>query len=157
MGTDAKAATLDILEALLCAPPPQAPADVEAFPNQRALARLVRRVAPPASPVSSPVSPPAKPRPAARPLRFEAVAPAPTGPKRRSGKRKTTQYFAETTAARLDAAKASLAGTAKGRVTKSGIVEAALALALDAFESGGEKSPLAKRLTRSGKAGRAQS
>lgn len=157
MGTDAKAATLDILEALLCAPPPQAPNDVEAFPNQRALARLVRRVAPPAPPAASPVSLPAMPRPAARPLRFEAAVPAPTGPKRTSGKRKTTQYFAETTAARLDAAKTTLAGTAKTRVTKSGIVEAALALALDAFESGGEKSPLAKRLTGSGKAGRTRS
>ena len=57
-------------------------------------------------------------------------------------------------AARLDAAQARLRAAEKGRVTKSGLVEAALELALDAFEAEGEQSPLCRRLGRTPSAGR---
>ena len=48
MPADAKAATVDILEALLATPPAAPTSGAEAFPNQAALARLVRRIPGPA-------------------------------------------------------------------------------------------------------------
>ncbi len=145
MGTDAKAATVDILEALLCAPPPKAPNDTEAFPHQRALARLVRRLA------DAPPSPPRREARPARPQPPAAVPPAPA--KRTTAKRKATHYVAPATALRLDQAKAALSASAASRVTKSAIVEAALTLALDGLEAGGPASPLARCLARSGQGG----
>jgi hypothetical protein len=145
MGTDAKAATVDILEALLSGPPAEPPAASEAFPDPSPLARLLRRVPGPA-----PVPRPARSRTA--PL--AAIAPAVPPAAKPRAKRKATHYFEETVAARLDATRDALAGSRPGRVTKSGIVEAALALALDAYEAEGEDSPLCRRLGRTAVAGR---
>ncbi len=154
MSSDAKAACVDILEALLTAPPAVAPHDevTERFPNQRALADLLRRAGArsrgePRKPAAP--TPPATPIPAApaAPPPSEAVASAPVAaPTPRRRKRKTTQYFAVATAARLDRARTALAVGRPGRTTKSGIVEAALTLALDAFEADRGESPLARRL-----------
>lgn len=145
MPADAKAATVDILEALLTTTP-AAPSDgAEAFPNQAALARLVRRIPGPA-PAQKP-EPPRAPCPApATPAAPRAAAPR--------AKRKATHYLSQAAAARLDAAQAHLRAAGQGRVTKSGLVEAALELALDAFEAVGERSPLCRRLGRTPSAGR---
>ncbi|WP_300154286.1 hypothetical protein [Solidesulfovibrio sp.] len=140
MGTDAEAATVDILEALLSAPPAESPAASEAFPDPSCLARLLR---------PAPAPRPAKPR-----LVPASAAPAPPPAARARAKRKATHYFEETVAARLDAARDALTGRGPGRVTKSGIVEAALALALDAYEAEGQDSPLCRRLGRTAVAGR---
>ncbi|WP_428565410.1 MAG: hypothetical protein ACP59X_04270 [Solidesulfovibrio sp. DCME] len=147
MATDTKAAAVDILADLLCAPPPKAPSDrdPEAFPHQRALARLVRRLAEPQASPPRRESQPAKPEPLA------AVPPA--AAKRKAAKRKATHYVAPATALRLDQAKAALSAAAQGRVSKSAIVEAALTLALDGLEAAGGHSPLARRLASPGDAG----
>jgi len=141
MPADANAATVDILEALLATPP----AGAEAFPNQAALARLVRRIPGPA-----PARKPEPPR-ARRPTPAAPAVPRAAAPR---AKRKATHYLSEDAAARLDAAQARLRAAEKGRVTKSGLVEAALELALDAFEAEGEQSPLCRRLGRTPSAGR---
>ena len=145
MPADAKAATVDILEALLATPPAAPPEGAEAFPNQAALARLVRRIPGPA--------PARKPEPtrARRPTPAAPAVPRAAAPR---AKRKATHYLSEDAAARLDAAQARLRAAEKGRVTKSGLVEAALELALDAFEAEGEQSPLCRRLGRTPSAGR---
>lgn len=148
MPADANAATVDILEALLATPAAAPPAGAEAFPNQAALARLVRRIPGPA--LTRKPEPPRAPRPA---MAAPAVPAAPRAAVPRA-KRKATHYLSEDAAARLDAAQARLRGVEKGRVTKSGLVEAALELALDAFEAEGEKSPLCRRLGRTPSAGR---
>ena len=152
MPADANAATVDILEALLTTPPAAPPEGAEAFPNQAALARLVRRIPGPA-PARKPEPPRAR-RPAMAAMAMpEAVPAAPRVAAART-KRKATHYLSEDAAARLDAAQARLRAAEKGRVTKSGLVEAALELALDAFEAEGERSPLCRRLGRTPSAGR---
>ena len=151
MPADANAATVDILEALLATPPAAPPEGAEAFPNQAALARLVRRIPGPA-PARNP-EPPRAPRPAMAAMAAPAVPAAPHAAAPRA-KRKATHYLSEDAAARLDAAQARLRAAEKGRVTKSGLVEAALELALDAFEAEGEQSPLCRRLGRTPSAGR---
>jgi hypothetical protein len=145
MPADANAATVDILEALLATPPAAPPEGAEAFPNQAALARLVRRIPGPA--------PARKPEPtrARRPTPAAPAVPRAAAPRT---KRKATHYLSEDAAARLDAAQARLRAAEKGRVTKSGLVETALELALDAFEAEGEQSPLCRRLGRTPSAGR---
>jgi hypothetical protein len=145
MPADAKAATVDILEALLATPPAAPTSGAEAFPNQAALARLVRRIPGPA-PARKP-EPPRAPRPAPA----AQAAPRAAAPR---AKRKATHYLSQDAAVRLDAAQARLRAAEMGRVTKSGLVEAALELALDAFEADGEKSPLCRRLGRTPSAGR---
>lgn len=148
MPADANAATVDILEALLATPPAAPPEGAEAFPNQAALARLVRRIPGPA-PARNP-EPSRAPRPAMAAMAVPA-APRAAAPR---AKRKATHYLSEDAAARLDAAQERLRAAEKGRVTKSGLVEAALELALDAFEADGEQSPLCRRLGRTPSAGR---
>ena len=148
MPADAKAATVDILEALLATPPAAPTSGAEAFPNPAALARLVRRIPGPAPARNT--EPPRARRPA---MAAPAVPAAPRAAAPRA-KRKATHYLSEDAAARLDAAQARLRAAEKGRVTKSGLVEAALELALDAFEAEGEQSPLCRRLGRTPSAGR---
>lgn len=146
MRSDTPAASVDILDALLSAP--AAPESGDAFPGLESLERLIRRVAmPPAAKKSEP----AAPRPKATPTPL-AVVP------RSAPKRKVTHYIEEVTRARLDRARDALAAltapiigdaeprSKKVRITKSGLVEAALALALDGFEAAGPQSPLARRL-----------
>lgn len=140
MPADAKAATVDILEVLLATPPAAPTSGAEAFPNQAALARLVRRIPGPV--------------PARKPEPHRARRPAMAAPAAPRAKRKATHYLSQDAAARLNAAQARLRAAEMGRVTKSGLVEAALELALDAFEADGEKSPLCRRLGRTPSAGR---
>ena len=151
MPADAKAATVDILEALLATPPAAPTSGAEAFPNQAALARLVRRIPGPAPARNT--EPPRARRPAMAAMAAPAVPAAPRAAAPRA-KRKATHYLSQAAAARLDAAQARLRAAGQGRVTKSGLVEAALELALDAFEAVGERSLLCRRLGRTPSAGR---
>uniref|UniRef100_I2Q4P4 Uncharacterized protein n=1 Tax=Desulfovibrio sp. U5L TaxID=596152 RepID=I2Q4P4_9BACT len=179
MRSDTPAASVDILDALLCGPASPAagpaasaaspgPAPEEAFPGLHSLERLIRRAAGPPPPKKA--ATPA-PRPQAAPLAAPATSPgdAPAVPLRavsappavatlaavRPARRKVTHAIAETTCHRLDRARDALEAATrsaapgpgkKPRVTKAGLVEAALALALDGFEATGPASPLARRL-----------
>lgn len=134
MRSDTPAASVDILDALLSGPTD------DIFPGQEALDRLIRRA----------VAPPPKSRPAA-PRAVALLRPAPAGP--RPAKRKTTHYIDQMVSDRLDQARDTLAamaarpdGPSLHRVTKSALVEAALDLALDAFEAAGRSSPLVRCL-----------
>ena len=130
-------AAVDIMDDLLRA------SDAAPYPGQAALERLIRRAAAPL-----PGRPQAAPRPLpAGPARCpvpQKLRPAP--------KRKATHYFDIEAANRLSAARDaldSLARAAPGqsrRVSKSAVIEAALILACDAFETAGPESPLARRL-----------
>lgn len=136
-------AAVDILDALLSPADPTPPAAAgpeAAFLNLPSLDRLIRRAAAPPDRKKTVQAPP---RPKA-PTALRDVAP------RKTPKRKVTHYVEEATRDRLDRTKDALAalaaGQTGGRITKSGLVEAALSLALDEFEASGPDSPLAKHL-----------
>lgn len=136
MPSHTPAVAVDILDVLLSDDPGTAG---ETFPGQEALERLVRRA-------MFPSPAPTGKRPAARPAAVKPVpAPNRAAPKRAVPKRKVTHYIGQETSQRLDAAKEALTACANTRVTKSGIAEAALTLALNAFETAGAESELAKR------------
>ncbi|EHJ47432.1 hypothetical protein DFW101_1424 [Solidesulfovibrio carbinoliphilus subsp. oakridgensis] len=172
MRSDTPAASVDILDALLSGPAAPAAGSAsdpgEAFPGLHSLERLIRRAASPPPPRKA--ATPA-PRPQAAP--FAAPAPSPgeapavplgavsappavaTLAATRPARRKVTHAITETTCHRLDRARDALEAAArsaapgpgkKPRVTKAGLVEAALALALDGFEATGRASPLARHL-----------
>jgi hypothetical protein len=133
-------AAVDIMDDLLRA------SDDAPYPGQQALERLIRRAAAP-----RPATPPAvaKPAPAGPGLR-----PVPAKAKK-VPKRKATHYFAADAVTRLGDARDALAALAAQtsaapgqarRVSKSAVLEAALTLACDAFETAGPDSPLARRL-----------
>jgi hypothetical protein len=176
MPSDTPAASVDILDALLSGPASLAvaaaaspgPAPGEAFPGLDSLERLIRRAASPppprkaATPALRPrsesfTSPAAPPKDApATPLRAVSAPPAVSSmPAGRPAKRKVTHAIAEATCRRLDRARDALEAAARSaapgpgkrpRITKAGLVEAALVLALDGFEAAGPASPLARRL-----------
>ena len=132
-------AAVDIMDDLLRA------SDDAPYPGQQALERLIRRAAaPPATPPAGAKPAPAGPSLRPVPARVQKVP-----------KRKATHYFTAQAVIRLDAARNALAAlaaqtkTAPGqarRVSKSAVLEAALTLACDAFETAGPDSPLARRL-----------
>jgi len=139
--SSAPPAAADIMDALLRA------ADDTPYPGQQALERLIRRaVAPKAAPqtVRRPETAPIQP----------TLRPVPPKAKR-PGKHKATHYIEVETVARLNAARDALAALAAQdgdaspagrRISKSAILETALLLACDAFETAGQQSPLARRL-----------
>ena len=143
--SSAPPAAVDIMDALLRA------ADETPYPGHEALERLIRRAvapspAPKAAPPPLPTSETAPIRPILRPVPPKAKRPS---------KRKATHYIEVEAAVRLDAARTALvemaaasgdAPRAGRRISKSAILEAALTLACDAFETAGPQSPLARRL-----------
>lgn len=143
-------AAVDILDALLSPADPTPPAAAgpeAAFLNLPSLDRLIRQAAAPPDRKKTVQAPPGPKAPAA----LRDVAP------RKTPKRKVTHYVEEATRDRLDRARDALAALAAGpadpdagrpkvRITKSGLVEAALSLALDGFEASGPDSPLARHL-----------
>ncbi len=140
-------AAVDILDALLSPADPTPPAAAgpeAAFLNLPSLDRLIRQAA---APPDRKKTVQAAPRSKA-PTALRDVAP------RKTPKRKVTHYVEEATRDRLDRARDALAagpadpdaGRPKVRITKSGLVEAALSLALDGFEASGPDSPLARHL-----------
>jgi|GEM_PF-3955087 len=130
MPADSPAAPADILDDLL-SPPVNA-----TFPEQAALARLIRAAAPVSrAPAAMPPAARAKRAPAA-PVRQEKV--------------KTSQYFTAETHARLARAKKRLVRAERhkglGRISQSRIVETAVRRALEEFEADGLASRLGRDL-----------
>ena len=142
--SSAPPAAVDIMDALLRA------TDETPYPGHEALERLIRRAA----------APNRAPKPAPKAVLAPETAPAPilrpVPPKaKRPAKRKTTHYIDVAAAARLDATRDALgalaapdgdAAPAGRRISKSAILETALLLACDAFETDGPESHLARRL-----------
>lgn len=120
-----------------------------ATPGIEGLDRLLASViAPPRRETPLPME---RPAPAARPApRLSVVAPA-AQPAPRKPRRKTTQYLVEDIFARLEMARDSLGAASGRRISKSGIVNAALGLALSELESRGEHSRLARTMLRGAK------
>ena len=142
--SSAPPAAVDIMDALLRA------TDETPYPGHEALERLIRRAAAPNRPVK------AAPKPVLAPETAPAQILRPVPPKaKRPAKRKTTHYIDLRAAARLDATRDALGALAAQagdaartgrRISKSAILEAALTLACDAFETDGPDSLLARRL-----------
>jgi hypothetical protein len=130
-----------------------------AVPGLDGLDRLLKAVAAPARREGPPAPQAASAQPALkteRPAPRLAVLPASAPQAPRAPRRKTTQYLLEDIFARLEQAREVLEGFSAGgsrRISKSGIVNAALSLTLAELETRGEHSRLARTVLRGTKPG----